>query len=76
MKNWILEESEEDMDDLNDNDIDELIALYDGDVRALIKELVEERKMLITQIELASSAMSIGYTRGWKPNLPVDGKKI
>lgn len=64
------------MEDLNDNDIDALIALYDGNARELIKELVEERKMLLTQIELASSAMSIGYTRGWKPNLPVESQKI
>lgn len=51
-------------------DVDGLIAAYDGDTKALIAALLEERQMLIHQIELAASAMSIGYGRGWKPMLP------
>ena len=55
-----------------EDDIDGLIAAYDGDAKALIAALLEERKMLIHQIELAASAMSVGYGRGWKPKLPID----
>lgn len=54
------------------DDIDGLIAAYDGDAKALIKTLLDERQMLIHEIELAASAMSIGYGRGWKPKLPKD----
>jgi len=28
--------------------------------------------MLIHQIEVAASAMSVGYGRGWKPKLPIE----
>ncbi|AQT45478.1 hypothetical protein BBC0244_018000 [Bartonella apihabitans] len=55
-----------------EDDIDGLIAAYDGDAKALIAALLEERKMLIHQIELAASAMSVGYGRGWKPKLPIE----
>lgn len=55
---------------ISENDIDGLIEAYDGDAKALIAKLLEERKMLIHQIEVAASAMSVGYGRGWKPTLP------
>ena len=55
-----------------EDDIDGLIATYDGDAKALIRALLDERKMLIHQIEVAASAMSVGFGRGWKPKLPVD----
>ncbi|WP_303852927.1 hypothetical protein [Bartonella apis] len=55
-----------------EDDIDGLITAYDGDAKALIRALLEERKMLIHQIEVAASAMSVGYGRGWKPKLPID----
>lgn len=54
------------------DDIDGLIAAYNGDAKALIKALLDERQMLIHEIVLAASAMSIGYGRGWKPKLPKD----
>lgn len=57
---------------ISENDIDGLIEAYDGDAKALIAVLLEERKMLIHQIEVAASAMSVGYGRGWKPKLPKD----
>lgn len=57
---------------ISENDIDGLIEAYDGDAKALIVKLIEERKMLIHQIEVAASAMSVGYGRGWKPKLPKD----
>lgn len=55
---------------ISTNNIDGLLAAYNNDAKALITALLEERKMLIRQIELAASAMSIGYSRGWKPKLP------
>ena len=57
---------------ISENDIDGLIEAYDGDAKALIAKLIEERKMLKHQIEVAASAMSVGYGRGWKPKLPKD----
>ena len=57
---------------LDHNDIDGLIAAYDGDAKALIRALLDERKLLIHEIEVATSAMSVGYGRGWKPSLPTE----
>ena len=53
------------------DEIDLLIADYNGDVKALIKRLLDERQMLIRQTEVAACAMSFGYGRGWKPKIPV-----
>ena len=55
---------------ISENDIDGLIEAYDGDAKALIRALLDERKMLLQQIELAANGMSVGYGRGWKPTLP------
>ncbi|WLT07752.1 hypothetical protein RAM19_00040 (plasmid) [Bartonella apihabitans] len=52
------------------DDIDGLIEAYDGDAKALIRALLDERKMLLRQIELAANGMSVGFGRGWKPTLP------
>lgn len=54
------------------DDIDCLIAVYGGDAKALIRVLLDERAMLLHEVEVAASAMSIGYSRGWKPKLPKD----
>ena len=56
--------------DISADDIDGLIAAYDGDAKALIAALLDERQLLIQQIELAASDISIGYGRGWKPKVP------
>ncbi|WP_297323056.1 hypothetical protein [uncultured Bartonella sp.] len=53
------------------DEIDLLIANYNGDVKALIKRLLDDRQMLIHQVEVAACAMSFGYGRGWKPKIPV-----
>lgn len=55
--------------DICADDIGGLIAAYDGDAKALIKALLDGLQMLIQQIELAASNISIGYGRGWKPKL-------
>lgn len=53
------------------DEIDHLIADYNGDVKTLISSLLDERQMLIHQVEVAACAMSYGYGRGWKPKIPV-----
>ena len=55
-----------------EDDIGGLIEAYDGDAKALIAALLDERKLLIHEIEIATSAMSVGYGRGWKPSLPIE----
>lgn len=52
------------------DEIDLLIDAWNGDIKALVSQLLEERSMLVKQIETAANAMSIGYARGWKPNIP------
>lgn len=56
--------------DICADDIDGLIAAYDGDAKALIAALLDERQLLIKQLELAVSDISVGYGRGWKPKVP------
>ena len=53
------------------DEIDHLSADYKGDVKTLISRLLDERQMLIRQVEVAACAMSFGYGRGWKPKIPV-----
>lgn len=53
------------------DEIDLLIAVYNGDAKALIARLLDERQMLIHQVEVAACAMSFGYGRGWKPKIPL-----
>ncbi|MBH9982989.1 hypothetical protein H3S89_09325 [Bartonella sp. B10834G6] len=57
--------------DYKQDEIDHLIADYNGDVKTLISRLLDERQMLIRQVEVAACAMSFGYGRGWKPKIPV-----
>lgn len=52
------------------SDIDDMLGAWEGDLKALIRELLEERQQLLRQLELCAAAMSLGYVRGWKPNLP------
>ncbi len=52
------------------DDVDALVDLYHGDVKSLIVALLQERELLIQQIETASNAMSYGFTRGWKAKIP------
>ena len=51
-------------------DIDDMLKAWDGDFKVLIHELLAERQQLLRQLELCAAAMSFGYVRGWKPNLP------
>lgn len=57
-------------EDLQLDEIDQLIADYKGDIKTIIAGLLNERQMLIRQIEIAACAMSFGYGRGWKPKIP------
>lgn len=44
------------------------IAWHDGDVRATIRTLLTDCKSLREQVALAEVAMSVGFTRGWRPS--------
>ncbi|MBN9046232.1 MAG: hypothetical protein J0H18_11270 [Rhizobiales bacterium] len=50
-----------------DSEIDLVLAYHRGDARAAIRALLEDRDFLTKEIEIASMAISPGYTRGWKP---------
>ena len=43
------------------------LAFHDGDPKAAIAALIEERRRLHRKLGLATAACSIGYTRGWRP---------
>lgn len=54
-----------------EDEIDLVLTYHNGDTRAAIKALLEDREFLAQQIAIASMAVSHGYTRGWKPTLLV-----
>ncbi len=43
------------------------IAWHDGDVRATIRTLLGDCRHMRQQLALADIAVSVGYTRGWRP---------
>ena len=45
--------------------IDELIASFGGDLRAVIDALVVANAVLEEELELARAAVSSGFSRGW-----------
>ncbi len=50
-----------------DDEVEQVLAYYGGDVRAAIEGLLKDRDFLVKEIEYASLAMSLGFVRGWKP---------
>lgn len=52
-----------------DNELEQVLAYHGGDARAAIRALLEDRDFLLREIEIASSATSTGYARGWKPTV-------
>ncbi|RCS21815.1 hypothetical protein DUT91_21800 [Phyllobacterium salinisoli] len=55
---------------LIDDEIAKVLAYHGGDAQAAIKALLEDREFLLREVEIASLAVSYGYTRGWKPGRP------
>ncbi|MGK9340256.1 hypothetical protein [Sinorhizobium meliloti] len=56
--------------DQTDKEIDEVaaaLAWHDGDLEATIRTLLADCKHLREQLALAEIAMSLGFTRGWRP---------
>ncbi|MDW9583910.1 hypothetical protein GOB17_30515 [Sinorhizobium meliloti] len=56
--------------DQTDQEIDEVaaaLAWHDGDPEATIRTLLADCKHLREQLALAEIAMSLGFTRGWRP---------
>ncbi|MFC0245853.1 hypothetical protein ACFOLL_12450 [Falsochrobactrum ovis] len=52
-----------------DDEVEQVLAYYNGDVRAAIEGLLKDRDFLVKEIEYASIAMSLGFSRGWKPTV-------
>ena len=48
------------------------LAFHHGDVRATIGTLLTDIKFLKEQLAITQIGMSIGFTRGWKPNFERD----
>ncbi|PZM08845.1 hypothetical protein CPY51_28180 [Rhizobium tubonense] len=48
-------------------EIDAAIAWHDGDTRATIAALLEDRQHLREQLAMAFNALSRGPVRGWTP---------
>jgi hypothetical protein len=52
-----------------DDEIEMVLAYHKGDMRAAMEALLKDRDFLIKEIEYASLAMSLGFSRGWKPTV-------
>ncbi|MFK4820983.1 hypothetical protein ACI0FS_12410 [Ochrobactrum quorumnocens] len=52
-----------------DDEIEMVLAYHKGDIRAAMEALLKDRDFLIKEIEYASLAMSLGFSRGWKPTV-------
>ncbi|EBY7415700.1 hypothetical protein D6J61_25790, partial [Salmonella enterica subsp. enterica serovar Alachua] len=52
-----------------EEEIELVLAYHKGDVRAAIQALLKDRDFLVKEIEYASLAMSLGFSRGWKPTV-------
>ncbi|MCK4205222.1 hypothetical protein J3U99_10630 [Brucella pituitosa] len=52
-----------------DDEIELVLAYHKGDMRAAMEALLKDRDFLIKEIEYASLAMSLGFSRGWKPTV-------
>lgn len=54
------------------DELDLLIEAWGGDVKALLNQLLLEREQLIYQVKMSANAMSSGFVRGWKPEVPIE----
>ncbi|KAA9370154.1 hypothetical protein [Ochrobactrum quorumnocens] len=52
-----------------DDEIEMVLAYHKGDMRAAMEALLKDRDFLIKEIEYACLAMSLGFSRGWKPTV-------
>lgn len=52
-----------------DDEIELVLEYHKGDMRAAMEALLKDRDFLIKEIEYASLAMSLGFSRGWKPTV-------
>ncbi|TWF51933.1 hypothetical protein [Neorhizobium alkalisoli] len=51
-----------------ESEIDQVLSHHDGDALAAVKTLLEDCRHLRQQMSLAETAMSSGFTRGWRPS--------
>lgn len=52
-----------------DDVADYILHCHDGDAKEAISALIEEIDHLQGQLQIAASAISRGYTRGWTPQI-------
>jgi hypothetical protein len=57
---------------LDRDGVDDAIAWHGGDTRATIATLLADCAHLRHQLALADRAISVGFTRGWRPNADRD----
>jgi hypothetical protein len=57
-----------DMAEPSPSELDQVLSHHDGDALAAVQTLLEDCRHLRLQISLAQSAMSPGFTRGWRPS--------
>ena len=50
-----------------EDEIDMVLAYHGGDTRAALEAILKDRDFLAREVEIASMAVSYGYTRGWIP---------
>lgn len=51
-----------------DYDVEMVLTWHQGDARAAIRTLLSDCCHLREQLQIAETAMSTGFTRGWRPS--------
>lgn len=55
--------------------VEAALALYDGDARAVIADLLVTLQYVRGQLVLTECGMSVGFTRGWVPTYEPQGER-
>lgn len=55
-----------------DDDVETVLTWHQGDARAAIKTLLNDCSHLRKQLQVTETAMSTGFTRGWRPSYDRD----
>lgn len=55
-----------------DDDVEMVLAWHQGDARAAIATLLQDCGHLRKQLQVTETAMSTGFTRGWRPSYDRD----
>ncbi|MCZ8158313.1 MAG: hypothetical protein O9256_00210 [Rhizobiaceae bacterium] len=55
-----------------DDDVEMVLSWHQGDARAAIATLLQDCGHLRKQLQVTETAMSTGFTRGWRPSYDRD----